>query len=284
MLHEIVIKAAQGLQENDTFPNPRAHARALIAHALNLSPDAVFLTPDRPVTENEHARIQALVQRAMGGEPLSRITGTREFWGLPFQLSPATLDPRPDSETMVEELQRQCPDPQTPLKMLDLGTGSGCLLLAALHSYPNTTGLGVDKSPAAALTARRNAANLGLGNRAGFVVGDWATAITSRFDVVLSNPPYIPSGDIAGLDVAVREHDPHLALDGGTDGLEPYRILGPELRRLLSPAGLALLEIGQGQAPAVTDMLSGCGLVVTKCVPDLAGIARIIVARLPHNV
>jgi release factor glutamine methyltransferase len=263
------------------LPHPRRDARALLTHVLGLPPDAVLLWPDRLVTREEEQRITAVLARRLAGEPLSRIRGEREFWSLPFRLSPATLDPRPDSETLIEAALRLYPDTAAPLAIFDLGTGSGCLLLSLLMTYQQAWGIGVDVSPLAAATARDNARQLGATDRAAFVAADWDTALQHgvRFDLVVSNPPYIPAGDIVGLDCAVRDYDPLLALDGGPDGLAAYRRIVPQLVHRLKPTGWALLEIGVGQAATVPALCTACGLAVTDVMQDLAGHPRIVIVK-----
>ena len=281
--------------------DPRRAARLLLAEALAVPPDAVFRWPDRPVTAAEAEHIHAILARRLAGEPLSRIRGEREFWGLPFRLSAATLDPRPDSETLIETALRLYPDRQAPLAILDFGTGTGCLLLSLLMEYQQAWGLGIDLAPAAAETAFGNARQLGLGQRAAFLVADWDAALgnrestpvettaektppAARFDLVISNPPYIPAADIAALDPEVRLHDPHLALDGGPDGLAAYRRIVPALRRRLRPGGWALLEIGVGQAISVPAFCVACGLLVTDVVSDLGGHPRIVIVKNSFSV
>jgi release factor glutamine methyltransferase len=190
------------------------------------------------------------------------------------------LIPRPDSELLIETALTLHPD-RTLGRILDLGTGTGCLLLAALTEFPAAWGLGIDLSPAAARIAQRNAANLGLSDRAAILVADWTEALTGRFDLIVSNPPYIPQGDIAGLMPEVAAHEPHLALDGGADGLDPYRTLFPRLERLLSPGGTALFEFGIGQADALTGLARDTGLRVLGQKPDLAGLPRVLIVCRP---
>jgi release factor glutamine methyltransferase len=214
------------------------------------------------------------VRRRAAGEPLSRLRGAREFWSLDFALSPETLDPRPESETLVAAALDAVPDRAARLRLLDLGTGTGCLLLALLSELPNAWGLGIDRAAGAAATARANAVALGLASRAAFIVGDWGEALRGGFDFVVSNPPYIPSADIPALAPEVR-HDPLRALDGGPDGLDAYRALAPDLARLLR--GTALIELGAGQAPAAARIMRTAGLDVRGTRPDLAGIDRCLV-------
>jgi release factor glutamine methyltransferase len=258
---------------------PRRRARRLIAAVLDLSPAAVIAHPERLLGADEQARLATAVARAAAGEPLSRIVGEREFWGLAFRLSPETLDPRPDSETLVEAVLKRLPEPSAPLRCLDLGTGTGCLLLALLSEFPRASGIGIDIADGAVRAARDNAAALGLAGRARFVVGDWANAVAGPFDAIVANPPYIAAAALAALPSEVAAYDPHLALDGGADGLAAYRAIAADLPRLLARDGLFAGEIGDGQADTVAALLAAAGLAIDGVVPDLAGIARCIVAR-----
>ncbi len=198
----------------------RREARLLLAHALRLDTAAIFSRPERPLSVAEADAIAALLDRRAAREPLSRIVGMREFWSLPFRLTPDTLDPRPDSETLVQAVLDEIPDHAAPRRILDLGTGSGCLLLALLSELPQAWGLGIDLNPGAARAAADNAFALGLNGRSAFVAGDWGQALDTRFDVILANPPYIPASEIDGLDPEVKHWDPSLALAGGKDGLD----------------------------------------------------------------
>jgi release factor glutamine methyltransferase len=261
------------------FAEARRRARRLLAAALDLSPAAVLARADRVVTDDEGERIAAMLRRMLAHEPLSRILGSREFWGLDFLLSPETLDPRPETETVVEAVLARLPDREQPHRLLDLGAGTGCLLLALLSEYPAATGIGVDLAAGAVATAARNAERLGLRPRAEFVVGDWSNGIAGPFDVVVANPPYIASADIAALPPEVRDFDPVLALCGGADGLRAYRAIAADFLRLLAPSGLFAGEIGAGQKDGVAGIISAAGLVVETIVPDLAGIPRCVVAR-----
>jgi release factor glutamine methyltransferase len=275
-----VLGAAAAALAAARFDEPRRQARRLIAAALGLSPGEVLAHPERRLAIAEHQRIAATLDRMLTREPLTRILGRREFWGLGFFLSADTLDPRPETETVVEAVLARRPDRRPAYRILDLGTGTGCLLLALLAEFPKAGGLGIDIAPGAVVTARHNAEALGLGDRARFVVGDWCRALAGRFDLVVANPPYIASATIPGLPREVREHDPHRALDGGADGLAAYRLIAADLARLLTPGGLFATEIGSDQAGAVTELLAGAGLAVEAVVPDLAGLPRCVVARL----
>lgn len=265
--------------------SPELDARLLVQHALGLSREALLTEPRRPLSEAERARIDALVGRRVAREPVSRILGRREFWSLEFTLSPATLDPRPDSETVVEAVLEALPDRSAPVRLLDLGTGTGCLLLALLSELPQAQGVGIDCDPEAVATACANAERLGLAGRARFVQADWRhpEALLARtgddFDGVVANPPYIPESDIDGLAPEVSRFDPRLALAGGGDGLEAYRRLAPLAARLVRPGGVVAFEVGAGQAAAVMDLLARSGLAVLPPRRDLAGVERCIRAR-----
>jgi release factor glutamine methyltransferase len=228
------------------------------------------------LTAEEEVRAAAATQRRLKREPVSRILGRREFWSLSLQVTPDTLDPRPDTETVVEAVLEAVPDRRAPLRLLDFGTGSGCILLALLSELPRAQGVGVDINPGAAAAAAENARRLGLGDRARFVVGDWGKEIDGAFDVIVSNPPYIPDEAIAGLEPEVH-FDPPAALAGGADGLTCYRALGPELTRLLALDGVAALELGIDQGQAVRHILEENGLTFLRMRRDLAGIDRVIV-------
>jgi release factor glutamine methyltransferase len=264
---------------NAGFDEARRRARRLLAVALDISATEVFSRLDRMITEEEGERVAVVLRRALNHEPLSRISGTREFWGLEFALSPHTLDPRPDSETLVEAVVARLPQRDRPYRFLDLGTGTGCLLLALLSEFPAATGLGIDRSAGAAATARRNAQRLNLAPRASFAAGDWAAPLKGRFDAVVANPPYVARAELARLPREVRDFDPPLALDGGPDGLDAYRAIAPQLPALIVPGGWFACEIGQGQDLPVTGIIASAGFVIDAITADLAGIARCVVAR-----
>ncbi len=237
---------------------PELDARLLINRACKLTSEAFVLFSEQIVANNELILIEAFAKRRLDGEPVSRILGEREFWSLPFLLSPATLDPRADTETLVTHVlsvlpAQECKD--KPLRILDLGTGTGCILLSLLSEYPRASGIGTDLSVAALDMARKNAQRLGFSNRVSFVAGNWLEPISGSFDIIISNPPYIRRDEIKALAPQVAKYDPHLALDGGDDGLLAYRSFIPELPRVLAPAGLVFLEIGDGQQNIVAKLL-----------------------------
>ncbi len=264
--------------------DPRRQARRLISGALAIPPPDLFGHPNRALDELQISRVLALLPRMLGGEPLSRILERREFWGLEFSLSADTLDPRPDTETVIEAVLRRVPDRDEPLRLIDLGTGTGCLLLAVLAEFPAASGVGIDIAEGAVRTAARNAVYLGFADRARFLVGDWATAVSGNFDAILANPPYIASEALALLPREVACHDPLRALDGGKDGLRSHRAIAKAAPRLLSSNGILVTEIGAGQADAVATIMQDNGLIVDGIEKDLAGIARCVIARpAPHD-
>ena len=252
----------------------RRDARLLLAEALGVEAHRLILEPQTNVPSEAADRFAGFVAARAARVPVSRILGRREFWGLTFRLSPATLDPRPDSETLVEAVLKAFPDRTAPLRVLDFGTGTGCLLLAVLSEYPNATGLGIDKAEEAVATASANAGDLGLAARAEFRTGDWGEGLAGVFDIILSNPPYIEAAVVPALAPEVARHDPLLALAGGADGQDAYRRLLPDVARLLAPQGHAFLELGQGQAADVAALAQQCGLMQRALHDDLAGIAR----------
>jgi len=258
---------------------PRRRARRLVSSTLALSPADLLAHPERAVDERATDRVRVALARMVDREPLSRILGRREFWGMEFGLSTDTLDPRPETETVVTAVLRSIPDRGAPLRLLDLGTGTGCILLALLSEFPAATGFGVDVAAGAAVTARRNASTLGLAHRADFVVGDWAGPISGVFDVIISNPPYIASAALADLPREVALYDPRCALDGGPDGLACYRSLAADIRRLMGPRSLFVCEVGLSQGSAVEAILRANGLSIERCERDLAGIMRCVVAQ-----
>jgi release factor glutamine methyltransferase len=278
MIAALLDSAARQLAQAG-FDDPRRQARRLLAMALGLSPTEIFAHPERRLDASQCERIAAVLSRLVAGEPLSRIAGMREFWGLEFVLSPDTLDPRPETETLVEAVLARLPDKDRRYRILDLGTGSGCLLSALLSEYRRAEGFGVDIVPGAVRAARDNAARLGLGGRGHFAVSDWARAVSGAFDVIVANPPYIPQPEIAGLPAEVRDYDPYRALEGGDDGLAAYRTIAAGLPRLLGGDAIFAAEIGSTQAPAVTAILGGVNLHVEAVLSDLAGLPRCIIAR-----
>lgn len=262
---------------------PRLDAELLLAHALGITREELLL--GRTLTEAGVQKsgatgprpppgYEALIKRRLAGEPVAYITGTRDFWTITLAVTPAVLIPRPDSETLIEAAVDHFRD-RTPATILDLGTGSGALLLAALDQWPDARGRGIDRSAEALVVAKDNADRLGMGERAHFFYGDWAEGIADRFDLILCNPPYVEEGTAAD----VARHEPHAALFAGLDGLDDYRRLAPQIGRLIAPGGLAAIEIGAGQAEAVSALFAAHGLA-SAVRSDLAGRDRSILISI----
>ena len=263
--------------------SPDTDARLLIGHALGLDRTALMTNGDRPLHADEIATIDALAARRLRHEPASRILGRKEFWSLPLDVSDAVLVPRPDTETVVEAALDYIERENlrlASLRLLDIGTGSGALLLALLTELRNAEGVATDISPAAIDVARGNAERLGLSPRCTFVVCDIAAGVTGLFDLIVSNPPYIAHVDIGTLEPEVRDYDPVLALDGGIDGLDAYRAIASQAIHLLAPGGRLIVELGAGQERAVRDLFTRAGLTVIGVRADLAGIPRALTACL----
>ncbi|MBR0984492.1 peptide chain release factor N(5)-glutamine methyltransferase [Bradyrhizobium liaoningense] len=258
-------------------------ARLLVGAALELDLTGMATQASRQLTPEETTRLERYAQRRLAHEPVARILGAREFWGMPLRLSEATLVPRPDTETVVElalEIFRGLAISGRRPLIADIGTGSGAILLALLREIPDAFGVGTDVSLTALDTARDNAAALGLAGRAGFVACSYLTALRGPFDLIVSNPPYIPSAEIPKLSIEVREHDPHLALDGGNDGYDAYRALIPQAAERLAPGGALIVEAGQGQARNIETLMTASALTVDRPPKaDLAGIPRAVSAR-----
>lgn len=272
-LGEALAQAAARLGQAG-IERPQAEARILLEAASGRSRGQIIAFPEHTLTCAQQQIFDSQVARRCAREPISRILGSREFWSLRFEVGPATLDPRPDSETLVAAVLARIPDRNADLGILDLGTGTGCLLLALLSELPRAHGTGIDISEQACATAAANAEALGLNARAEFRVGDWTRDISAQFDVVVSNPPYIESTSIDGLAPEVSQYDPRAALDGGPDGLDAYRALMPQAARCLKPGGLLVLEIGLGQGDAVRALANQAGLVDLGAADDLGGIER----------
>ncbi len=262
--------------------SPELDARLLVAHALGLEHAALAAQTERRLAATEMEAIAALAARRLAREPVARILGRREFWGLPFMLNAQTLVPRPETESVVasalEAVDREGPRMRA-LRVVDLGTGSGALLLALLSELPMARGIGTDLSLAALSCARDNAAALGLAARASFIACDYGIALAGPIDVVVSNPPYIARTDIATLAPEVRDFDPRLALDGGPDGLDGYRAIAADARRLLASGGILVLELGAGQLDAVVALFTATGLAAELPRHDLSGVARALVVK-----
>lgn len=268
--------------EGAGLPNARSDARFLLQHTLSLTPLDLSLRGREPLGAAGAEALRQAAERRLAGEPVARILGAWEFWGLLFALGPETLVPRPDTESVVETALRLLPERERPLRLIDLGTGTGCILVALLHERPGAVGIGLDRSAAALAIARRNAAANGVADRAAFLCGSWLDALEGPFDLIVSNPPYIAAPVIATLEPEVRLHDPQAALDGGADGLDAYRaILADVARRpgLLSAQGALVLEIGYDQANALTRLAQEAGFEDIGFGRDLAGNDRVVTLR-----
>jgi release factor glutamine methyltransferase len=262
--------------------SPEADARILLGHALALDHAGLVGASQRPLSKSEALAVTALAARRQAREPVARLVGVKEFWDLELAVTPAVLVPRPDTETVVEAALAACRSRGVRL-LADLGVGSGALLLALLSEFGDAFGIGTDRSTAALDTACVNARRHVLLPRSAFVACDYGSALTGGFDLVVSNPPYIPTNHIATLAPEVRDFEPRAALDGGNDGLDAYRAIAADAGRLLAPGGALVLELGIGQADMVAGVLAAAGLSVESPVrTDLAGIPRALTARRKH--
>ena len=264
-------------------------ARILLQHVLHITREQLLADDKIVLTDQQHDAYQTLIAQRLKHKPVSQLIGQREFFGRAFTVTEDTLDPRPDSETLIEAVLGKYKDRERALRILDLGTGTGCLLLTLLAEYPNATGIGIDISEAALAVAGANAHKLGLGQRVVFEQSRWCEKMSqmtteksdndslSKFDIVISNPPYIPTGDIASLEPEVRCHEPLLALDGGEDGMYCYRDIMQQLSSVLKDEGVAVIEIGFAQQHKVTAIAQQQGLCVSDVKYDLGGIARCLV-------
>jgi release factor glutamine methyltransferase len=261
--------------------DPKREARITLAAASGVTPIALIVAPQEPLGSAAW-RVKEFAARRAAGEPLSRIVGKREFWGLELTISPQVLDPRPETETIVEASLRLLKDRrEQPLRFLDLGVGSGALLCALLAEFARARGVGVDISAGAVDLARRNIGACGLARRAEIRLGDWTKGLKGPFDLIVSNPPYIPSANLLRLPREVVNFDPPLALDGGIDGLDAYRRILPDSLSLLAGGAWLMVEVGAEQAADVLAMAERCGFVDAATDKDLAGLDRVVAARSP---
>jgi release factor glutamine methyltransferase len=283
-IQEAFIQAVRILSEAG-LDTPELDARLLLCHAAGLSHEACIARAHDLLAPDAALSLQAFVQRRACREPVSRITGTREFYGRRFEVDANTLDPRPDTETLIEaalDIAATKGWTGESLELLDLGTGTGCILITLLAELPRARGLGTDVSEAALNLAAVNAERCGVAARAAFLRSDWLDAVAGRFDLIVSNPPYIPAGEIESLADDVALYDPLLALDGGPDGLEAYRRIASRAARLLAADGILIVEIGAGQADAVAGIFGAAGLRLAEDRPvrrDLAGRPRAVLMR-----
>jgi len=276
----VLLRAGREQLAKAGIESPALDARLLLAAASGLSPAGLVSAGDEPLPMTVAAAYEAFLARRAAGEPVARIRGFQEFWGLDFALSPDTLVPRPDTETLVEAALAALP-PGRPLRLLDIGTGTGAILAAVLSERPLAWGAGSDLAAGALATARGNLARLGLASRAGFVRARWLDGFAGPFDAILSNPPYVAEKTLATLAPEVRRHDPRLALAGGADGLDAYRVIVPEALPRLVPGGLLALEIGADQGEAVAALARVAGYAKVRIAQDLAGRDRVVLATSP---
>lgn len=263
--------------EEAGIENARFEARLLLCHVLDVGTQVLIGYPECEVSDQQFEQLQKLLSRRINREPMSHIMGEREFWSLNFKVTKDTLTPRPDSETLIEAVLKYFPNPNAELRVLDLGLGTGCLILATLSEYEQATGVGVDISKAALDVACENAERLDLQNRTNFRLGNWAEGIEEKFDLVLSNPPYIPQTDRDQLEPEVKDFEPASALFAGNDGLDDYQKLAKALPSLLKDDGKAVIELGIGQAESVGNLMKDEGLQVIDAPKDLGGIERCLV-------
>jgi release factor glutamine methyltransferase len=281
--YAVALEALRLCFEKADFDNPALEARLVLSAAFDCTSLDLVLHWHSPLSAHQHHHLEDVLRRRLMGEPLARIIKEWEFWGLTFALSPATLIPRPDSETLIEQvLSSQAGQPLSG-SILDLGTGSGCLLIALLVEWPEAIGIGIDQSVEAVSTAALNARKHIVAQRSLWVCSSWGDAVQGPFDVILSNPPYIPSNDIAGLAIGVRDHDPVAALDGGADGLDAYRALFRQCGALLKENGTLHLEIGAGQAKDVINLAHQAGFNCYDIRRDLLGHERALAFSKRHN-
>lgn len=272
-----VLAAARARLAQAGIETAGVDARVLMAFALARPQDWLHANPEASIAAADLGRFEALLARRAQRQPVSQLVGQREFWSLSFDVTRDVLTPRPDSETLIEAVLEELPERAAPIRILDLGTGSGCLLLTLLSEYGAATGVGIDISPAALQVAARNGQKLGLDARVDWMLGQWDTQLDADFDVVISNPPYIETGALAALESDVVVFEPHLALDGGADGLAAYREILIHVGGVLAPDGLLAFEIGAGQADAITALASDAGLNLRAVRRDLSNIVRVLV-------
>lgn len=264
------------------LPEFELETRILLEDLAGITPSTRIGSPDQPVNVEIQAKISVALDRRLSGEPIGRILGYRDFWKSRFYLSPDTLEPRPDTETLIEDVLAFYKGREhLPLKLLDLGTGTGCILLSLLQEFPQATGLGIDIADGAVAQAKDNARRLGLGDRAEFRQGNWLEGIEPdhQFDLILSNPPYIPSRDIPNLAKEVQNFDPMRALDGGKEGLDPYTNLLPILKNYLEEGGLVFFEFGINQEPEIVRLVEEARANLIRVTRDLGGVPRVAAIR-----
>lgn len=269
-LQTLVDWAVSELRQVDV-ESPQLDARLLLQQATGLAREDLILDPERQMEPDAAHAFRQFIKRRLGHEPVSRILGEREFYGRPFKVTPAVLDPRPDTETLIDFA---LPMITEGCRILDLGTGSGAIIVTLLAERPGASGVAVDLSASALAVATANAKALGVAGRLAFAQGSWFEPVTGLFDLIISNPPYIPAGDIQGLEADVRDYDPHLALAGGADGLDPYRAIASAAAEYLAPGAHLVVELGAGQADAVEVIFAHAGFRLNGKGVDLGGHIR----------
>ena len=274
-----ILRQTIRMLRDEGFDSPALDARLLVSQALGCQPDELLWRENKTIDPEAIAKLEGLVARRLEHEPMAYICGRRDFWKSEFIVSPETLIPRPDSETLIESVLAQIADKRAPLRLLDLGTGSGCLLLSLLMEMPFASGIGIDKSVGALAVAQQNAHKLGLEDRAQFHVSDWFSNVSDPVDIVIANPPYIVDKDVDGLDKDVRDFEPRSALDGGPDGLNSYRVIAKSLSKFLTADGVAAFEIGADQTLSVREVFETAGFFVDQVVCDMGQRDRCLVIR-----
>lgn len=278
ILQLALIEAKKSLKESGC-ESAFLDAELLLAHCLGKSREFVIGRPEYMLSENEMEAYRSVITRRKNREPVAKIIGRKEFWGREFLVNGKTLDPRPDSESLIEAILETFPDKNSELNIIDFGTGTGCLLITALSEYQNSQGIGVDIDRDTLDIAKENAQKLGLAKRSKFILNDWAEGVTGKFDLIISNPPYIKNSDIEKLAPEVSVHEPYAALAGGDDGLDCYRLLAPSMKNLLKKHGHLIFEFGMGQEEAVKTIIEQYGLKFVSFKKDMAGVIRCIVAK-----
>jgi release factor glutamine methyltransferase len=263
--------------------NPQLEARILLAFASGVKQTRIIGYPEDKLDNSIISNLEKIMARRKTGEPIAYITGVKEFWSLNFNVTKETLIPRPDSETIVQSVLDTITNHMDHISILDLGTGSGCLLLALLSELPKAIGVGIDISSRSCKIAKKNAKELGLNNRAKFYQGNWMEGIHDQFDIIVTNPPYVAEPDMEFLDREIRLFEPHLALSGGPDGVAAYRLIAKESITRLKTAGILVVEIGINQAQSIRDIFVQNGLKIIKTQRDFSNIDRCILATVGHS-
>lgn len=262
------------------IPTALLDARLLLQHAANIPQETVYLEPELIISKDVITAYNQFINRRINHEPVAKIIGSKSFWSSDFVVNKYVLDPRPDSEVIIETAINLFPNKNDVLRVLDIGSGSGCLLLSILKEFPKSTGIASDISEDALKVTKRNIELLGLEDRAECMRQNWADDLEEKFDLIVSNPPYIPSEEISALESDVKDYDPLLALDGGDDGLDPYRYLAKQISALLKPESYVILEFGYGQGESVRQIFMQQNYIINKMLFDLSGIERAIVVSI----